>query len=144
MSNEKTATAPAALLSLADLDLRAASDATFEFEYIGTNGAGTGVFLTILGEHSEKVTTAVNAMINERRRMDATREANATTPADNIMPVEDDVAFGQRVAAVRLVGWRGIQEDFTPERGLQLCRSNPPAAAQIMTKSRQLQNFTKA
>ena len=141
--NNSAATAQEVLLpSLDDIDLRQGSENAFEFEYIGPKGNKTGIFFSVLGEHAEKVRSETNALLNERRRAEATREAAATSAADAITPIEDDTAFGQRLAAVRLVGWRGLREDYTPARGLRLCQTNALAAAQITQKSRQAENFT--
>lgn len=132
-------------VSLADLDLCAASDQPFEFEYL-KSGQPTGVFLSVLGSNAEKVTAESNRLINERRKAAQYAEAKnrgARNP-DNIITIESDIAFGQRLAAVRLVGWRGITEPFTPELGLKLCRINADATAQIIERSDDMGNFTKA
>jgi hypothetical protein len=132
--------------SLKDLDARSASDVPFEFEYIQPDGSGSGVFLKILGAQSKTVTDAVNQMMNERRRQEHVAEINARTggqKAAAIIPVEKDIELGQRMAAIRLVGWRGIDEEFTPELGLELCQSNQEVANQINEKSNDLANFMK-
>jgi len=54
---------------------------------------------------------------------------------------EDDVDAGKRLAAVRMVGWRGITEPFTPENALRLCYSNPLVAAQVTENSDNTANF---
>ncbi len=99
----------------------------FEFEYINTaTGVRSGVFLSVLGGQSEVVTKEVTMLINERRKQ-ANRESN--------------IEFDQRLAAVRLVGWRGITEPFTPENALRLCKSNRDITAQITQQSDYMANF---
>lgn len=132
-------------LSLADLNARAASEKAFEFEYL-IEGEGTGVFISVLGRHSDVVSKALNAEINDRRRklvVAEARNAKARPGSAEFEPIESDIEFGQRMAALRMVGWRGIAEEFTPERALQLCRDNADVAAQVVQASDDLANFMK-
>lgn len=134
-----------AAISLDALDARKASEEAFEFEYILVDGTRSGIFLSVLGAHSERVTTETNLLVNDRRRTQSALEAQAATnrQAENFIPIESDVEFGQRLAAVRIVGWRGIAEDYSAERGLWLCQRNPDIAAQVTAKSNNLGNFMK-
>jgi len=135
------------LISLKSLDARAAADVPFEFEYILPSGEGSGVFLSILGSQSKTVTEAVNRILNERRRMQEAAELAARTggrKAASIISVEDDIAFGVKMTAVRLVGWRGIAEPFDADLALELCEMNQDIANQINERSNDLANFMKA
>lgn len=132
-------------VSLDDLDATKASAEAFEFEYVTPAGENSGIFLSVLGSQSETVTKEVARLINERRRKQAAREVQQkvgvgvkTVEFDTL---ESDVEFGQRLAAVRLVGWRGITEPCTPENALRLCRSNREIAAQITLNSDEMANF---
>jgi hypothetical protein len=134
------------LFSLADLDATRASGEGFEFEYLDADGNGTGIFFKVLGGQSEAVTREVNALINARRQKEAAREIARRNVlggkrAAEFEPLENDIDFGQRLAAVRLIGWRGISEPFTPENALTLCRTNKQVAEQIVTASDNLANF---
>lgn len=131
------------LISLDALNARKLSAEAFEFNYIGPTGAATRIWFSILGDNAPQVRAAANELINEGRRTAATREANATTSADTVAPVEEDAAMVAQLAASRLVGWRGIIEDFNPTRALQLCQNNPHIAMQILAQSRRLENFIK-
>jgi len=55
----------------------------------------------------------------------------------------DAVKVGKELAAVRIVGWRGIKEDYTPDNAKKLCASNQMIADQVMSKSNALENFIK-
>lgn len=137
-------TKPTPGISLKSLDARSASETPFEFEYILPNGAGSGVFLSVLGGQSKQVSTEVNRLMNERRRQEAAHALNAKfggRKAEAFITVESDIEFGQRVAAVRLVGWRGIDEPFSDELALQLCQSNQDISNQVAEKSSDLENF---
>lgn len=130
-------------LGLAALSATAAGDVPFEIEYILPNGTGSGVFLQVLGGQSAKVTEAVNALVNERRKRQAA-DARKGGDKSDFVPIEDDILFGNKLTAVRLVGWRGITEEWSPENALTLVRSNADIAEQITTASNDLSNFMKA
>lgn len=133
-------------LSLGDLNARKASETPYTFAPLGPTGEPMEITLSVLGSQSYTVQKAINAAVDARRKQEAIREAElgATRPGDNITPLEDDVKFGQRLAAARLVGWDGIEEPFTPENALTLCQDNPDLADQITKQSNRLANFMKA
>lgn len=130
-------------LSLSDLDATKASAEAFEFEYL-IDGEPSGIFFSVLGGQSEVVTREVAELINAKRRRDVARAVRAKSgkPAD-FDPIEEDIEFGQRLAAVRLVGWRGISDPFTPENALKLCQTNRDIAAKITEESDNIANFMK-
>lgn len=133
-------------VSLSSLDATKASDTPFEFEYITPDGDNSGVFLSILGGQSEAVTKTAAKMINEHRRKKAVREMNARYNSKKNVEfetLESDVEFSQRLAAVRIVGWRGITDPWSPENALRLCQTNRVIAAQVMEQSENLANFMK-
>lgn len=141
MSNKKQ-------FSLSDLDATKASEGAFEFEYILPDGEGSGVFLSVVGGQSETVQRESAKMINERRRQKAAIAAQNSMRGPRkgqveFDPIESDIEFGQRLAACRLVGWRGITDPFTPENALRLCKTNSDIAAQIIQQSDNLANFMK-
>lgn len=145
-------------VSLASLNARKAAEVPIEFEYV-LEGKPTGLFFKVLGGQSTQVTQTVNRLVNERRKEEAAKAVQATEAT--FTPVEDDIAFGQRLSAVRLVGWRkpgetqglaadqverfqGIEDDWSAEAALTLCQTNPDIAAQVLTASNKLSNFIKA
>ena len=131
--------------SLDDLDATRASSEAFEFEYINPAGDATGIFLKVLGSQCETVTKEIAKLVNERRRKEAAREIQRKVGVGakvvEFETMESDVEFGQRLAAVRLVGWRGIQEAWSPENALRLCRTNRHVAAQVTSQSDEMANF---
>jgi hypothetical protein len=140
-------TAKKTTISIKSLDARAASEVPFKFEFIDALGNETGVILHVLGGQSDAVTRKVNAMMNERRRAAATKEVAQKTGGRKPVEfdtVEDDIEFGQRIAAVRLVGWDGLDEPYTPELALELIRSNLDIANQVSEKSSDMANFMKS
>lgn len=132
------------MFSLDQLDATKASDEAFEFEFIDAAGNSTGVMLSVLGGQSETVTKEVARLINERRRKEAARavqQKNSNSKNVEFEPMENDVEFGQRLAAVRLVGWKGISDPWSPENALRLCRSNRDVATQVTYQSDTMANF---
>jgi len=132
------------LVDIDDLDYEAASEKGFEFEYIKPDGARSGIFLTVLGGESLAVKAATNDLMDERRRKEAIIDAQ--TRPGRVKPIDksaDDVAFGKRLAAARLVGWRGIKQPYSSELALKLVTKNSEIAAQVMAESENLGNFTQ-
>lgn len=144
MNTEKEAKAG---VSLNDLDTTKASSEPFEFEYINHRGMPSGIFFSVLGGESEVVKAETARLQNERRQKAVTRQINAKigvgARAVDYDKFEDDVAYGRRIAAARLVGWRGIKDPFTPAAALQLCQSNDHIAAAITAQSEAMENFIK-
>ena len=132
-------------ITLNDLDATKASAEAFEFEYINAAGEATGIFFSVLGGESEVVRAETSRLQNERRRKAAAREVAQKVGVGarkvEFEPFESDVIYGRRLAAVRLVGWRGIDDPFTPEAALYLCQNNDHIAAQITEQSNAMENF---
>lgn len=131
-------------VSLNDLDAAKASEKPFEFTYIKPDGTESGITLFVLGGQSEKVTAEVAKLVNERRRKEAARQSQVrvgSKRAPEYETLESDVEFGQRLAAVRLIGWKGISDPWSEENALRLCRSNRHIAAQVAEQSDAIENF---
>lgn len=125
------------MFSLDDLDAAKAGESPFEFEYKFSNGKGSGVFLQVIGSESEKVAVETAAILAaERARKQATEAKGGEYEFDALK-------MGKELAAIRIVGWKGIKEPYTPENALKLCQSNQMIADQVMQKSNALENFIK-
>lgn len=127
--------------SLADLNLQKKCEDAVEFEPTTSTGKGLGIFLTVLGAHAPAVQRWVNKSLNERRRAEALQVRRGKN--GDIRPIEEDIDFGIEVVAIRITGWRGITEEFSPENALKLCQINPEICAQVRETSEDLANFTK-
>jgi hypothetical protein len=131
------------LFSLADLDVTKQSEAGFEFEVQDdSTGKGIGVHLTVIGAHAPAVQKFTSKKLNDRRAFDEMNERRGKKA--QIRKIEDDVEFGIELAAIRIVGWRGISEEFSQANAIQLCTVNPTIREQILKASEDLANFTKA
>jgi hypothetical protein len=136
-------------LSLDDLDANKASETPFEFEYVKPNGDKSGIKLKVLGGQCDSVRAVAAELINERRKKEAYRKfasgkaGRGAQKPEEVDTVESDIEFGQRLAAVRLVGWSGIKNPWTAEGSLWLCQHNVDIANQVMEQSDNLANFMK-
>lgn len=125
------------MFDLSDLDAKTKSETPTEAEYVTREGVETGIKLKILGSESETVQTAINKMVNARRKQQAAIESasNGVRGTVPVTPIEDDIAFGHRLTACRLVGWTGIKQDCTPENIMRLVSTNADIAAFILEVS---------
>lgn len=132
-------------VSLASLNAIKASERAYWFDYL-IDGEPTGIELGVLGDQADAVTSAINKILNDIRRkqaIQAAKNAKGAAADAEFTPIEDDISLGQRLAAVRLIGWRGIDEPFTPENALELVRTNDAARLQTLANSGNLGNFIK-
>lgn len=123
------------MISLEGLDAVKAGNNPFEFEYKFNNGKGSGVFLQVLGSEAETVAIETAAIMAEERARKQATEATGGAYEFNA------VALGKRLASIRIVGWKGIKEEFSKENARRLCDSNQMIADQVMQKSNALENF---
>lgn len=125
------------MISIDDLDAVTAGANPFEFEYTFNNGRKSGVFLQVVGSESEHVAIETAAiMAEERARKNATEATGAAYEFDS-------VRVGKRIAASRIVGWRGLKEEYSKANAEKLCLNNQMIADQVLTKSNALENFIK-
>jgi hypothetical protein len=144
------------------VDTRQANEVPYEIE-LHDDGEPNGLFVRVLGQHCDTVSEAINREVNERRRklaIQAARAAKARPDSAEFESVESDIAFGQRLSAVRihsfrkvgdteglapeqLLRFRGDTADYTPARGLVFCQKNPEYASQILEASNSAANFMK-
>lgn len=128
-------------VSIADLNIAKKCEDGYEFEYLDEAGKGTGIHFTVIGAHAKKVQDWVNKQLNQRRRQEAMQ---AKRGKDDVRPIEDDIDFGVELVSMRIVGWRGIAEEHSPELALTLCQGNPLVVEQVKEASENLANFTKS
>lgn len=128
-------------ISLKDLDLKKKCESPAEMELLGSEGQSTGVRLMVLGGQAEAVTRHINKAINEARRNAAL--AVRRDRRGHVSTIEEDIEFGVESVAVRIVGWSGITEEYTPDNAVTLCASNTDICRQVREFSEDLANFTK-
>lgn len=130
-------------ISIKNLDARKHSETPFVFEYIGPDGVSTGIKFHVIGAQARAAQEATNRLVNERRRRDQAKAAASGSRGEDFTPIEQDVEFGQKLAASRLVNWEGIDEPFSEQLAHELCEGNADIAQEILRQSNNLANFMK-
>lgn len=129
------------MFSLDDLDITKQCDESFEFEVVDVNGKPTGVFIQVVGAYATRVVEHSRNALNARRVQADLNEKRGTKQKSRT--IEEDAAFGTEMCAIRVIGWRGIKQDCTPDNAIRLCTINPPIKEQILKASEDLTNFTQ-
>ena len=68
---------------------------------------------------------------------------------DDYRKVEEDEAFGIQLAAITIIGWKGLSDggkpvEYSKEMALQLCKMNPEVRDQVSAASDLMSNFIKS
>lgn len=126
--------------SLADLNTNKKSAEGFEFEYLDGDGKETGIFVTVMGENAPPVQSWLNKKLNNRRLHEENLKRRGKKPEP--ATVEDDREFGIEYMAIRVIGWRGLAEEYSPELALQWCTNDSLIVEQIKSASENISNFT--
>jgi hypothetical protein len=131
------------MYSISDLDVTKSCETGFEFEVTDdATGKGTGLFLTIIGGHAQKIADFTKKSLNERRLADAMAEKrDPRGKKPNVHPVEEDIEFSTELVAMRIIAWRGISDPYSHENAMRLCTVNPPIKEQVLAVSENLKNF---
>lgn len=130
-------------LSLKDLNLSAASEEGHEYEVTSpVTGKGLGVFITVRGDHSEKVRAFERKRYNTQahEKYMADRRGLKT---DDFTPIEDIEALVVESAVVRTIGWRGLDEPFNEENARVLYATNVDIREMTRKKAAESANFMK-
>ena len=128
------------LISLAELDLNSQCSESFEFQVDDERGIPTDIYISVLGEHAPSVQKWLYKQINARRRQEALKERQGKKA--DVRDTREDAEFGAEMMSKRIVGWRGITEDFSPDLALKLCMQNTLITDQVREHSEDMGNFT--
>ena len=128
------------LVDIDDLDLTTASDTPFDLEVLNTKGVKNGIVIQVLGSESEKVQEWTNRQAN-RIRTQATQKT--VTGKDRVRTAEEDDEYIIESAAVRVVGWKGLKDEYTKENATRLMSRNVHVRMQVLTASNDLGNYSK-
>lgn len=127
-------------VSFASMNLEEKGEVPFKFPFLDEDGNETGITFHVLSAHSRTVKAKTEKLLDQRRQAEHARAAKDQGP----VPIASEIEFGRRIAAARLVGWDGLDVEFSEDLAMELCKINPPAVAQIMAASDRLSNFTQA
>jgi hypothetical protein len=103
-----------------------------------------GIELYVLGSHAPSVKEWLYKQLNQERQAIALKTRRKGKAGLDVTPIEDDIEFGNEAVAVRIVGWKGLTEPWSPEQALRLCTINPEILRQVREFTEELRNFSKA
>lgn len=115
---------------------------SFELAVKNADGTAAGFSLLVIGKHSDPVQNWNAAIVNR-----ALIEENMARKSGEIAPpksVEEMRAQNIDGAVVRVVGWKGVKQDYSADLLRQALSRNPHWIDQIIKASDNLGNFTKA
>jgi len=133
-------------VSLEDLNISKQCENAFEFQYIAPGGVKSGIYISVIGSNAEKVRQHSISEANRARKEAALRkEAEQKGKTCNeFTPIEEDIEYFIRDAAIRIVAWRGIEQECNAENAQHLCRINSEIRRQAVEASNELSNFTQS
>lgn len=127
-------------VSLASLDLSKDCEHGYKFELVDVRGKGSGIFLTVLGQHAEGPKKAIRKRLNaEIVQNTMLQKRGKDIPAKMVEDLRDDNLHD---AAVYVVAWEGITEPCTLENVIKLFTINQEYLRQSVEESQKLENFT--
>lgn len=129
-------------LSIADLNLNKKCENAFEFEYLMPDGTKSGVFVSVLGAHAPKIQKWINTQLNQRRQQESMQAKRGK--GDTPRMIEEDIEFGVEMMAIRVTGWRGLDDEYSPTTALTWCETDANLVEQVKMHSENLANFTQS
>lgn len=128
-------------VSLASLDLSKDCEQGYKFELVDVKGQGSGLFLTVLGQHAEGPKRAIRKRLNAEITQNAMlQKRGKDIPAKMVEDLRDDNLHD---AAVYVIAWEGITEPCTLDNVMKLFRINQEYMRQAIEESQKLENFTR-
>jgi len=131
-------------LDLSITNIAAQSESGYEFELLHpATGEGTGGFVLIRGEKSRTVQNHARKIVTEMQK----REKVAKGKNKEIeLSIEDYEDMAVDRAIVRIISWRGIQENgqdvpFNRENAERILKEHPWIREAVMEESDNLLNF---
>ena len=114
----------------------------FDFELKHPDGTPTGAILTVLGSYSTVYQKFIKKIFNDNQReIEFAKRKGKEAPEKTI---EDLQQQNLESALIRVVGWKNVKQEFSPELLREILNNNPHFVAQIIEESDNAANFTKA
>jgi hypothetical protein len=129
-------------VSLESLNLSKDCEQGYEFELVDVKGNGSGIHLTVLGQHAEEPKKAIRKRLNAEITQNAMlQKRGKDVPVKTIETLRDDNLHD---SAVYVTGWKGITEPCTLENVIKLFTINQEFMRQAIEESQKLENFTQS
>ncbi len=131
-------------LSLDDIEKQVSAADAVDLEPFLPNGEPSGITLLVRSDQNPVVVAGIDALMNARRRKELLTEAKAraSRPGEQFITSEEDGEHVRKLTAVRLAGWKGLDDPFTPENAVRLLKLAPTFISQILNKAAELGSFT--
>ena len=129
-------------ISFKDLNASKLSEVGFTFPYVNEHGEDTTWLITVIGDQAPSVKKAIYAKINKERMQEAVlKKRGKDVPVKPIEELIDDNVDG---VAACIIGWTGIDVEYTPELAFEVVSNNKLVFEQVKAASENLANFTKS
>lgn len=118
------------------------SEQGFDVKINNADGTDSGVVLTVLGKHSDKVTGWTKKKFSEyQREAEMAKRRGKEVEPKSLDELEE---FNLSNAAVRVTGWKNIEQEFSEELLKGALKRNPHWLEQIIEASDDAANFIKS
>jgi hypothetical protein len=106
------------------------------------DGEPSGVIFHVIGKHAEAVQSVTRKIIRQQQNEEAIAKRKGKEPAPKT--IEELEETGIELAAARVIGWEGVEQDFDKEILKVALKNNPHWVEQVVDESNNDGNFTKA
>lgn len=129
-------------VSILDFDAVKDSSTAINVDMKSPDGESLGVSFKVIGKNADEVQALQRKMMRKRQAEEflAQRKGKPLEPT----PIEELEEQGLELAAVRVVGWEGVNEPFDKALLKQVLKRNPHWVEQIIEESNADANFTKS
>lgn len=128
-------------IDITAFDAVSESEAGFELAMKGTDGTDTGIKFKVLGRHSDAVQTWGKKLFQKMQREERMAKGRNKEPELDIEELKEQ---NIESAAIRVIGWVNVKQEFSKDLLKQVLRKNPHFIDQITEASNDDALFTKA
>lgn len=113
----------------------------FTFPFVNEHGDETKWLITVIGDQADTVKKAIYAKINKQRQHEKILEKRGKEVP--VKPIEELINENAEGVAACIIGWSGIDVEYSPELAIDLVKNNKLIFDQVKAASENLANFTK-
>ena len=131
------------LIDIEGLDVVSGCETARPFEMMNVDGVtGSGVTLLIIGDHADEIKKYFNGAA--KKQAVAMKMADKAGKVDQFMERSIDTREEKEIegTAIRVKGWQGVKQDYTPDLFKRVLAKNPHWIPQIVKASENIGNFT--
>jgi hypothetical protein len=129
-------------IDITSFDAVAESEAGVDIELKHADGVtGTGIVVTVIGKHADAVVAFTRNVLNRMLRDEQLAKRRGKDVEVDIEKLKEQ---GREDAAIRVIGWKNVKQEFSKELLKSALVRNPHWIDQIVEASNDLGNFTKS